>query len=76
MARAEVPRAFVVASIPVPAKVMNSWRTPETPASTLARIPMVKIKPSWPRFPLLQSEEEWAALFVLGEQVQQGYGTD
>ena len=37
---------------------------------------MVKIEPSWPRFPMLQGEEEWAALFVLGEQVQQGYGTD
>ncbi len=37
---------------------------------------MVKIEPSWPRFPMLQGEEEWAALFVLGEQVQWGYGTD
>ena len=39
VAKAETTRAFVVASIPVPARVMNRLRTPEIPASTLARIP-------------------------------------
>ncbi len=35
VANAEVTGAFVVASIPVPARVMNRWRTPEIPASAL-----------------------------------------